>query len=361
VNRTSFSFFWLLAAALFAPAQGATIRNIAGTGVRGYSGDGGPALQAQFNEPSGLARGPDGALYVCDTGNDRIRRIAPDGIVTTFAGTGEKGWKGDGGPASSAQLNEPWEIRFDGAGNAVWVERLNHVVRERERLTGIVRTIAGSGLAGFSGDGGPATQARFNQPHSIAFDSAGDLFICDISNNRVRKVDRRTGIVTTIAGTGQKKPTTDGAALAGTPLSGPRAIAFDRDGDLWLVLREGNAVLKLDLARGVIHRIAGTGAHGFSGDGGPAARATFSGPKGISLAPNGDIYLADTENHAIRRIDPTTGQIARVAGTGVKGDGPVGDPLACRLTRPHGILAEADGCVYIGDTDGNRVRVVTPR
>ena len=233
-------------------------------------------------------------------------------------------------------------------GTPWWVERLNHVVRERESRTGIIRTIAGSGVAGFSGDGGPATQARFNQPHSIAFDAQGNLFICDISNNRVRKVDRRSGLVTTVAGTGEKKPTADGAPLAGTPLSGPRAIGFDREGSLWLVLREGNAVLKLDLAKGVIHRVAGTGAHGFSGDGGPAARATFSGPKGISLAPNGDIYIADTENHAIRRIDPQSGRIERVAGTGTKGDGPVGDPLACQLTRPHGILAEADGSVFIG-------------
>lgn len=347
-----------LALVLLPVASAAEIRVIAGTGVKGFSGDGGPALQAQFDEPSGLARGPDGALYVCDTGNHRIRRIDANGIVTTFAGCGLPGWSGDGGPATAAKLNEPWEIKFDPEGNAVWVERLSHVVRERERQTGIVRTIAGSGVMGFSGDGGPATRARFNQPHSIAFDAAGNLFICDIANNRLRRVDRATGVVTTVGGTGQKKPTPEGAPILGTPLSGPRAIAFDASGQLWLVLREGNAILRLDLAAGVNHHAAGTGKKGLTGDGGPALQATFAGPKGISIARDGDVIVADTENHVIRRIDAKTGVISREAGTGQKGDGPWGDALACRLTRPHGVLAEPDGSLVIGDTDGHRVLVV---
>lgn len=347
-----------LALAVLPSAFAARIQVLAGTGVKGFSGDGGAARQAQFDEPSGLARGPDGALYVCDTGNHRIRRIDARGIVTTFAGCGQPGWSGDGGPATAAKLDEPWEIKFDPEGNAVWVERLSHVVRERDHRTGLVRTIAGSGVLGFSGDGGPATQARFNQPHSIAFDPEGNLFICDIANQRLRRVDRKTGIVTTVGGTGQKRPSPEGAPIRGTPLSGPRAIAFDASGQLWLVLREGNAILRLDLAAGVIHHAAGTGKKGLTGDGGPALQATFAGPKGIAIAPDGDVIVADTENHAIRRIDAKTGIISRVAGTGQKGDGPWGDPLACRLTRPHGVLADADGSLVIGDTDGHRVLVI---
>jgi len=341
------------------PAAAATIRTIAGTGAKGFSGDGGPATQAQFDGPSGMALGPDGALYVCDTNNERIRRIAADGIVTTVAGNGTAGWSGDGGPATAASLHEPWELRFDSAGNLLWVERLSAVVRERDAKTGIIRTVAGNGQSGFSGDGGPATQAELHEPHSLALDPQGNLFICDIHNQRVRRVDHVTGIITTFAGNGQRRPIAEGAARAGTALSGPRAAAFDADGQLWLVLRDGNQLLRFG-SDGRIHVVAGTGKKGASGDGGPALAATFAGPKGLAIAPGGDVLIADTDNFAIRALDPRTGIITRIAGTGQKGDGPDGDPLACALNRPHGILAGPKGVIYIGDTDGNRVREVDP-
>ena len=283
-------------------AGGAEIRVIGGTGVRGFAGDGGLAIDAQFNGVSGIARGPDGALYLCDTGNDRIRRIAHDGTVTTVAGTGVKGYSGDGGPAVKAQLNEPWEIKFDGEGNAYWVERLNAVVRKWERLSGVIRTVAGTGKPGFSGDDGKAALAQLWEPHSLAFGPDGALYICDIHNQRVRKIDLKAGTISTVAGTGAKGATPDGARIAGTPLSGPRAVDFDSNGLMWLVLRDGNAVVTLDLAKGVIHRVAGTGKKGVSGDGGPAALAAFNGPKGISVSA-GWVYLADTENHCIRKLD----------------------------------------------------------
>jgi streptogramin lyase len=334
------------------------IVTFAGTGEAGYAGDGGTALSAKLDNPFGVVRGPDGAIYFCDTMNHVIRRVAADGKITTVAGTGKKGYSGDGGEATRAKLNEPYEVRFDRAGNLYFVERMNHVVRRVDRRTRVITTVAGTGHAGFSGDGGPATKAAMNQPHSLQFDRRGDLYICDILNHRVRKVDVKTGVITTFAGTGEKLPTPDGAQIAGTPLNGPRAIDFDREGNLWLALREGNAVYKLDLKRGTIHHVAGTGQKGFTGNGGPARLATLSGPKGLSVGPDGNVYLADTESHSIRMIDVRRGTVELVAGTGEKGDGPDGDPLTCKMARPHGVFVDRDGAVFVGDSEAHRVRVI---
>jgi streptogramin lyase len=347
----------LFTASVFGAAP--TVSTFAGTGTKGNTGDGGPATKAQLNNVFGIVRGSDGALYVCDCMNHQIRKVAADGTISTVAGTGTKGYAGDGGPATKAQLNEPYEVRFDPAENLVFVERANHCVRRVDAKTGIISTVAGTGgKLGFGGDGGLATAALFNQPHSIQLDKEGNLYICDIVNHRVRRVDAKTGIVTTFAGTGGKEPTPDGAKFAAAPLRGPRAIDFDRDGNLWLALREGNAVYKLDLKAGTLQHIAGTGKTGFTGNGGPAKAATLSGPKGISIAPDGRVFLADTESHSIRVIDPKTGTIDAVCGTGTKGDGPDGDPGKCQFARPHGIFVDADGSVFIGDSENHRVRVI---
>ena len=358
--RLPLSCFGVLALTASLPA--ATIQNFAGTGTKGFAGDGAPATSAQLADPGGLARGPDGALYFCDTANHRIRKVTPDGKISTIAGTGEKGFSGDGGLATSAKLSEPYEVRFDRAGNVYWVERLSHSVRRCHTLTGVITTIAGDGTSGFSGDGGPATAAQLSEPHSIGLDRAGDLYIADVKNNRVRKVAMKTGVITTLIGNGKRDPTPDGAKLGSdTPVAGPRALDFDRDGNLWLALREGNAVYKLDLTKGTINLVAGTGAKGFTGDGSPAKLATFNGPKGIAVAPNGNVYVADTENHVIRLIDVRRGTLTLAAGTGAKGSGPDGgDPLACALNRPHGIFVDTDGAVFIGDTDACLVRAIQP-
>jgi streptogramin lyase len=337
------------------------VSNVAGTGVAGRGGDGGPASDCQLNQPYGIARGPDGALYVCDCENQLIRTIARDGIISTFAGSGRAGYGGDGGPATQATLNEPYEVRFDGAGNVFFVEMRNNVVRRVDARTRIISTVAGTGKPGFWGDGGPASKAQLNQPHSIEFDSHGDLYICDIGNNRIRKVDMASGTITTIAGTGGKGATPDGAKIDGTPLNGPRAIDFDRAGNLWLALRDGNALYRLDPATRTIRHVAGTGKKGFTGNGGPALEATLSGPKGLSIGPDGNVYLADTESHSIRMIDVVKGTIELVAGTGEKGDGPPGDASKCRFTRPHGVFVDVDGSVCVGDTESNRVRVIRPK
>ncbi|MBI1354803.1 MAG: hypothetical protein GC160_10680 [Acidobacteria bacterium] len=346
-------------APLAQPAAAAEVKTLAGTGVSGATGDGGPAVKAQVGNPYGLTIGPDGALYVCEIDTHRIRRIdLKTGKISTVAGTGEKGYSGDGGPALAAKLNEPYEIRFDKAGNMLFVEMKNAIVRQVDKKTGKISTVAGTGVGGFSGDGGPATKAQLNQPHSIALDPAGDLYIADIANHRIRKVTMKTGVISTFAGTGVAEPTPDGAPVAGTPLNGPRTMTFSKSGDMFLALRQGNAVYRLDWKTQTWRHLAGTGEKGYTGDGGPAKQATLSGPKGIEVGPDGGVYIADTESHTIRRIDLKSGLIETVVGIGERRDGPDGDPLQCGLARPHGVYVDAKGNVYIGDSENHRVRML---
>ena len=335
-----------------------SISTFAGTGVKGGSGDGGPATAAQIDNPFGVVRGPDGAIWFCEYTGQRIRRVAPDGTISTIAGTGAKGYSGDGGPALQATFNLPHELRFDAAGDLYIVDMTNHAVRKIDLKTKIITTIAGNGQTGYSGDGGPAKNAQFNQPHSIQFGPEGDLFVCDIGNHAIRRIDMKTGTISTFAGTGKAGPTPDGAKIAGTPLKGPRSLDFDKSGNLWLATREGNQVFKFDLKAGTIHHIAGTGKSGFTGHGGPAKEATLSGPKGISIDTEGNVWLADCESHSIRMIDMKKGTIELIAGLNVKGDGPDGDPLQCKMARPHGVFCDADGTVFIGDSESHRVRLL---
>ena len=346
---------------ILTPAAAAEKRvaTLIGNGVPGYVGDGGPAGKAQVNNPYGLTIGPEGALYVCEVDNYVVRRMdLGTGILTTVAGNGRAGYSGDGGAATDAMLNQPTEVRFDRDGNMYFVEMRNHLVRRVDRKTKKISTVAGTGVAGFGGDGGPALRAQLRQPHSIAFDLEGRLLICDIGNHRVRRLNLRTGIIETYLGTGEKQPTEDGAPIRGTPVNGPRAIDLDPEGNLYLALREGNAVFKIDPKEGRFQHVAGTGEKGYSGDGEPAKQARLSGPKGIAYAPDHSLYLADTESHTIRRIDLKSGIITTVVGNGVRGDGPDGDPLQCQLARPHGIYVQGDGVVYIGDSESHRIRVL---
>jgi sugar lactone lactonase YvrE len=316
------------------------------------------ALKTPVSNPFGIIAGADGALYYCeyDTGCTRRLDLASN-RVTTLAGNSKKAYTGDGGPALSASFSAPHEIRFDAAGNLFVVERDAHVVRRVDARTRVVSTVAGTGVAGFSGDGGPATAAQLRQPHSIAFGADGNLFVCDIGNQRVRLVNLKTGAISTYAGTGDRGPTPDDAPLEGTPLNGPRSIDTDPAGNIYLVLREGNAVFRIDPKAGRLTRIAGTGQTGFTGDGGPAAAATFNGPKGITYAPDQSLYIVDTENHAIRRVDLKSGTMTTVVGTGQRGNGPDGDPLKCALARPHAVAVHRGG-LYVTDSENHCIRVV---
>lgn len=334
-----------------ADAATAKVTTVLGNGAPGYS-------DTQVNNPYGIIVGPDGALYFCDLDNQRIRRFDPKTTrVSTVAGNGTRGYSGDGGPALAASLNMPHEIQFDAAGNLYIAERDSHVIRKVDMRNGVITTVAGTGVGGFSGDGGPGVQAQLRQPHSIVFDRDGTLLICDIGNQRIRRLHLDTGVIETWAGTGQAADTPDGAPVRGTPLRGPRTMAMASNGDLYLALREGNAILRIDARSQTLHRVAGTGEQGYAGDGGPALAAKLGGPKGLAWAP-GQLFVADTENHAVRRIDLATGVITTVLGTGAKGDGPETSPLECRLARPHGLLAAAAGALYVTDSEAHRIRLL---
>ena len=199
-----------LASVLSASAADWKITTFAGTGEKGGAGDGGPAAKAQIDNPFGLTRGPDGALYFCEYTGQRIRKVTPDGIIHTVAGSGQKGYSGDGGPALQATFNLPHELRFDAAGDLYIVDMTNHAVRKVDMKTGIITTLAGNGKSGYSGDGGPAAQAQFKQPHSIQFGPDGSLYVCDIGNHVIRRIDMKSGSVSTFAGIGKPGPTPDG-------------------------------------------------------------------------------------------------------------------------------------------------------
>jgi DNA-binding beta-propeller fold protein YncE len=334
------------------------VETVAGTGIAGFSGDGGPAIQAQLNNPFGVVRGPDGALWFCEYTGQRIRRITPDGKIETVAGTGKVGYTGDGGPALQATFNLPHEIRFDSAGDLFIVDMKNHVVRKIDLKTKTISTIAGTGKQGYDGDGGPANKAQLSQPHSIQFGPDGNLYVCDIGNHTIRLIDMKSNTISTFCGTGKPGDTPNLSPIAGTALKGPRSIDFDQNGMLYLATREGNQVFRFNLAEKKIYHIAGTGKKGFGGNGGNAIEATLSGPKGIVADKDGYIWLADTESHSVRRVNSQNGKLELMVGDGEKGDGPDGDPLKCRLARLHGIFADADGSIYIGDSENHRIRVL---
>ncbi len=335
----------------------ADVITIAGTGERASTGDGGPAVDAGVAEPYGLVVGPDGALYVCEIAGHVIRRIdLQDGTIGTVVGTRESGNDGDGGPALEARIDQPYEIRFDMDGNLYFVDMTSSVVRRVDAETQNITTIAGNGTSGFSGDGGPAVEAQLKQPHSICLDNDGHLYICDIGNHRVRIVDLEAGTIDTFAGTGERGPTPHGAPLAGTPLNGPRALDFE-PGNLYFALREGNAVYSISLSTHKYRHLVGTGEKGYSDHTLDARHAQLSGPKGIAVTPTGDIVIADTESHTVRMMI-VDGQLSTVVGDGTQGDGPDGDPATCRLARPHGVCIGPDRTIYIGDSENHRVRAL---
>ena len=361
MTRHALCFLLIAWLALVSAAAEPVIETIAGTGKPEMNASGGKATEVNIGDPFGVEFGPDGAIYICEVRSHRVWRLDfKSGQAAVVAGTGQKGYGGDGGAATKAELNEPYEVRFDQAGNMFFVEMQNHLVRRVDAKSGTISTVAGTGKSGFGGDGGPATKAQFSSPHSIALDDGGNLYIADIGNHRIRRVDAKTGNIETIAGTGEKKLPVAGQSAKGKPMLGPRALYIDR-GTLWIALREGHSVWKMDLASGMLAHVAGSGKKGFSGDGGPAKEAAFDGPKGIALGPDGNVYVMDTENHAARKIDLANGIVTTVAGMGPQHEGGGGDggpATKASMNRPHGICVGADGAIYIGDTLNHRVRRV---
>jgi DNA-binding beta-propeller fold protein YncE len=334
------------------------ITTAVGTGERGFAGDGGPAERALLNGPFDIGFDAGGNLYFSDTFNHRIRRVdARTGIITTCAGSGEAGYSGDGGPATQAAFNEPYGIAVDRAENIYVADRHNHCVRRIDGASGVVTTFAGNGASGFGGDGGVASRAGMVEPNGLALDPEQiRLFIADVADNRVRVVDLVHGTIATFAGTGEAAHTGDGGPAPAAAVFGARAVKVAADGTVYILERQGSTLRAVDPGTGIIATVAGTGARGYSGDGGPALAAVFDAPKELALEPGGDLLIVDTENHAIRRIEIARQKVEPIAG-GRKGSGGDGGLAhAAGLGRPHGAAVGPDGNIYIGDTENHRIR-----
>jgi DNA-binding beta-propeller fold protein YncE len=333
------------------------ISTVAGTGAQGYAGDGGAATQALLNNPFDLAFDPAGNLCFSDTFNHCIRRIdARTGIIATIAGTGERGFSGDGGPATRAQMNEPYGVVIDRSGNIYVADRLNRRVRRIDGASGVITTLAGDGSGQYSGDGGRSAQAGLAEPNGLALDrDHRRLFIADVADHRVRAIDLVTGVITTFAGTGNGRHAGDGGPAASADIFGARAVALAPDDALYVMERQGSSLRRVH--NGIIETVAGTGARGYAGDGHDARHAVFNAPKEMAVDADGNVFIVDTENRAIRLIDAPSWIVTTIAGTGEAGPGGDGGPAhMASLARPHGAVVGPDGAVYIGDSENHRVR-----
>ncbi len=333
------------------------IQTFAGTGVRGFSGDNGPATRAQLARPLAIAVDSTGARYVADGLNSRVRKVDAEGTITTVAGSGAH-FPGDDGPATKAQIH-PVGVVFDAAGTMYLADYKQHRIR-RVSPDGTITTVAGTGVSGFSGDKGPAAKAQVDSPEGVAVDRDGVLHFADTRNNRIRKVDR-DGRITTVAGTGKEGFSGDGGPATKAELASPSHLVFDQAGDLYFTDTLNTRVRKVDLPGGRITTVAGTAEDGFSGDNGPAVAARLDLPLGLAFDARGDLYLADKFNHRVRKIDVSTGRITTVAGSGAKGfSGDDGAATKASLNEPEGVAVDRAGNLYIADSGNNRVRRVTP-
>ncbi|MGH9663776.1 MAG: hypothetical protein ACRD9L_05075 [Bryobacteraceae bacterium] len=336
-------------------SAGGTIATIAGTGAASFGGDSGPAPAAGLSFPTSTALSASGDLYVADAANHRVRKISASGAITTIAGTGTAGYTGDWGPAAQAKLDFPLGLAMDRSGNLYIADTYNNVIRE-VTADGRIGTIAGHGNPGDGGDGGPAAQALLSYPRGVALDSAGNLYIADTLNHRIRKVTT-DGTIATVAGRGTPSYDGDGGGAALAGLNQPSAIGVDAAGNLYIADTGDNAV-RVITPQGTIRTLAGSGCAGFAGDNGPAVRAQINAPQGVSVDANGNVFIADTENHRIRRVN-AQGAIATVAGSDPS-TGDSGPALAARLFEPGGVAFDAAGNLYVSETASHRVRKVTP-
>ncbi|MEW6467572.1 MAG: T9SS type A sorting domain-containing protein [Bacteroidota bacterium] len=331
------------------------IYTIAGNGTSGYSGDGGLATMAKVNFPGGMAVDASGNLIIADEFNNRIRMVSTSGIITTIVGTGVAGSGGDGGAATAAQLNLPFSVTLDGAGNLYIAEYGGHRIR-KVNASGIITTVAGTGTAGFSGDGGSATLAQLNNPTGVAIDGLGNLYIADWNNNRIRMVNT-SGVMTTVAGTGAPGFSGDGGPANVAQLNKPIDVDIDLNSNIYITEQNNNRV-RLVNSLGVISTYVGTGSAGYGGDGGNAVMAQINSPAGSALDTSGNLYIADFNNNRIRKVD-AWGTITTFAGTGTAGFSGDGGPAnLAQLNLPNGVIVSLSGCLYITDNLNHRIREV---
>jgi hypothetical protein len=344
-----------------APAARDVVELVAGGGS---GGDGVPATEAKLTEPFGVARAPNGDLFVVEHSAHRIRRVDAAGIIHTVAGTGEKADGGDGGSGLQAKFNGPHHIAFSPAATTTGptvlyiADTWNQRVRTLQvgGSADVVMTVVGNGKKGFAGDGGPANGATTGGIYCLAFDAKGqNLFFADLDNRRIRAVDLRTGLLRTVAGNGEKGVPVDGSEATSAPLVDPRAVAVDSAGNVYIAERSGHALRVVDGA-GKIRTVVGNGEKGFSGDGGPGRDAKLSGPKHLGIDRDDTVLIVDTENHVIRRYDPRDGRITRAVGSGTRGAAGLGGPAsAVQLDRPHGVYLDSNGDLLLADSENHRV------
>jgi len=322
-------------------------------------GEGSSGVQATNSlliAPFGVDFDKAGNMYIVEMTGYRVHKVDAKGILTTVAGTGMKGNRGDSGPAVRAEFNGMHSLAVAADGTIYLADTFNNRVRKFDPKTGVVTNFAGTGEKGFGGDGGPADQATFGGIYCLALDVRGErMYLADLDNRRIRMIDLKTKAVTTVAGNGAKGVPKDGDDAVKAPLVDPRAVAVDAKGNVYILERSGNALRVVD-ASGKIRTVAGTGAKGATGDGGEALKATLNGPKHLCIDRDGNVLIADTENHLIRKYLPAEGKIVRVAGSGRKGAAGVGGPpTEVDLAQPHGVYVHPSGAIYITDSSNNRV------
>ncbi len=397
-------------------ASSGNIQTVAGTGTSGYAGDGGLATSAQLTAPFGVFVDPSGNLFIADLWANVVREVtASTGFIQTVAGNGTSGYTGDGGPATSATLGGPYGVAVDTFGNIFIADGINSVVREVVAATGNINTVAGTGTAGYSGNGGPATSALLDQPIAVTVDASGNiffpdfrnfvvwevvaatgniqvvagnatlssgdgyqatsaqlgfpegfyvdgsgnLFIADSYNNIIRKVSASTGIITTVAGTGTGGYTGDGGPATSAQLAFPSGVVTDASGNIFFADQENNVIREVVAATGNIQTIGGNGTGGYNGDGGPATSATLSFPQDLKLDNSGNIFFSDSGNSVIREIVAATGNIQTIAGTGTPGyTGDGGPATNAQLSNPNGVFLDASGNLFFADSGNNVIREV---
>lgn len=337
-------------------AETRIITSVAGNGQAGFSGDNGPALAAALRFPSAVALGRRGDLFIADSQNQRIRRVDADGIISTIAGVGIFGFSGEGGLATEARLSAVNGLAVDADDNLFLSDTFNQRIRKIDSTTGIITTVVGNGEAGFSGDGDTATAASLFEPYGVFVDEAGNLYIADRFNHRIRKVDAQTGIITTVAGTGDNGFSGDEGAATAAALNHPISVAMDAAGNLFVADRDNFRIRKVDAQTGVISTVAGQGTAGFSGDGEAATDARIRRPAGVMVDGSANLYIADSLNRRIRQVDLDQGNITTVAGKGdyeFPGDGSLATTILLR--DPESVTIDEAGDVYISDTFHQRV------